>query len=171
MAGADFARVLLVVVEVLIPEESIFVANQSVGGDVLRVELDLDLDVLCDRDERVTGFLDEHLPGFVQRVEIGVVPVPAIRQLLHRRILDVAGADASTERKMPLARFSSISLVKSPWFVTPTLKSPSVARMTRLMPPLKNCSCATWYASVIPAAPFVEPPASSAAMAWWIVSL
>ena len=71
----------------------------------------------------------------------------------------------STDRKMPLARFSSISRVSSPWLVTPTLKSPSVARMTRLMPPLTNCFCAISYASVMPAAPLVDPPASRRAIA------
>ena len=41
---------------------------------------------------------------------------------------------------MPFSRFSSIRRMSSPWLVTPTLKSPSVARMTRLMPPLMNVS-------------------------------
>ena len=44
----------------------------------------------------------------------------------------------STERKTPRSRFCSISRTRSPWLVTPTLKSPSVARMTRLTPPSMN---------------------------------
>ena len=39
-----------------------------------------------------------------------------------------------TVRKTPLAACSWTSRTSSPWFVTPTLKSPSVARMTRLIP-------------------------------------
>lgn len=41
---------------------------------------------------------------------------------------------------------------------TPTLKSPSVARITRLLPPSMKLSCATLYASSMPAPPAVEPP-------------
>ena len=45
-----------------------------------------------------------------------------------------------TDRKTPLARCSSMRRTRASWLVTPTLKSPSVARMTRLMPPRTNCS-------------------------------
>ena len=38
----------------------------------------------------------------------------------------------STLRKTPLLALASIRRTRSPWSVTPTLKSPSVARMTRL---------------------------------------
>ncbi|OAD23170.1 secreted protein [Candidatus Thiomargarita nelsonii] len=41
----------------------------------------------------------------------------------------------------------------------PTLKSPSVANKTRLMPSLINACSATAYASCMPAPPLVEPPA------------
>ena len=37
--------------------------------------------------------------------------------------------------------------MSSPWLVTPTLKSPSVARITRLMPPLMKFAAAVSYAS------------------------
>ena len=67
-----------------------------------------------------------------------------------------------------MLRFSSIRRVSASRLVTPTLKSPSVARMTRLMPPLTKFSEAIWYASWIPAPPLVEPPAESALMAFWI---
>ena len=41
----------------------------------------------------------------------------------------------------------------------PTLKSPSVASITRLFPPSINCASAILYASLIPAPPAVDPPA------------
>jgi hypothetical protein len=44
---------------------------------------------------------------------------------------------------------------------TPTLKSPSVARITRLFPPLMKLSSAVWYASLMPAAPAVASKWSS----------
>src|SRR5450631_4542165 len=43
----------------------------------------------------------------------------------------------------------------------PTLKSPSVARITRLVPPFINVLLANLYAARIPASPGVAPPASS----------
>jgi hypothetical protein len=49
----------------------------------------------------------------------------------------------STVKKTPLLRLSSINRVSSPWLVVPTLKSPSLAKITRLMPPFLNCCCAT----------------------------
>src|ERR1051326_3079852 len=53
----------------------------------------------------------------------------------------------------------------------PTLKSPSVARMTRLLPSGLKLSVATLYASSIPAPPAVEPPAWSWSRAAMIFSL
>ena len=40
-----------------------------------------------------------------------------------------------TVRKTPLLALASIRRTSSPWAVTPTLKSPSVARITRFVPP------------------------------------
>ncbi len=70
-----------------------------------------------------------------------------------------------TLRYTPCLRWSSMSRVSSPSLLTPTLKSPSVHRMTRLMPPERNDARASWYARSMPAAPLVDPPDSSAASA------
>ena len=43
-----------------------------------------------------------------------------------------------TERKTPEARSLSMTELNSLWLVTPTLKSPSVQRMTRLFPSLRK---------------------------------
>ncbi|MCY1506654.1 hypothetical protein D9M68_409080 [compost metagenome] len=53
----------------------------------------------------------------------------------------------------------------------PTLKSPSVAKITRLFPFLIKFSCAVLYANSIPAPPAVLPPASSFSKASIIVFL
>jgi hypothetical protein len=76
-----------------------------------------------------------------------------------------------TLRYTPCLRWSSMSRVSSPSLLTPTLKSPSVHRMTRLMPPERNDARASWYARSMPAAPLVDPPDSSAASAARIVGL
>ena len=65
----------------------------------------------------------------------------------------------STVRKTLLLAFSSISLISSSRWVMPMLKSPSVARMTRLMPSCLKCSAATRYAIWSPS-PALVPPAA-----------
>src|SRR3712207_8223256 len=54
-------RSFLVVVEILLRQHPVLVADQAVRSDDRRVELDLDLDVLGDRHERAAHLLDEHL--------------------------------------------------------------------------------------------------------------
>jgi len=66
---------------------------------------------------------------------------------------------ASVERNTPDFAFSVISLTSSSSLVTPTLKSPSVQRMTRFVPPLMKPFTAVSYANWMPPAPFVEPDA------------
>ena len=77
----------------------------------------------------------------------------------------------STVRKMRSLRFSSMSCSSSPSLDAPTLKSPSVARITRLLPPSMKFSLAMRYASLIPAPPAVEPPASRPSIAERIAPL
>ena len=57
----DLAGVLGVVVEVLLVQEAVLVADQAVGRDLRGVELDLDLDVLGDRHQRRAHLLDQTL--------------------------------------------------------------------------------------------------------------
>ncbi len=62
---------------------------QTIGRDPRRVELDLNLHVLRDRDEGAVHLLHEHLARFVERIEIGVIAVPLVGQLLHHRVFQV----------------------------------------------------------------------------------
>ena len=64
-----------------------------------------------------------------------------------------------TVRKTLLLAFSSISLISSSRWVMPTLKSPSVARITRLMPSFLKFSAAILYEIWIPSPALVEPSA------------
>ncbi len=94
MPRAHLARVLGVVVEVPIRQEPVLVAHQPIRLDPGRIELDLDLDVLGHGQERGAQFLDEHLLGLEDVVDVGVVAVPLVGQLLHLGVLEVAGAEA-----------------------------------------------------------------------------
>ena len=49
-----------------------------------------------------------------------------------------------TDRNTPLFFSSSMSRVSSPSLVTPTFRSPSVARMMRLLPSFRKCFSASW---------------------------
>ena len=52
MAGADLAAVDGVVAEVHVGDGAVLVPEQAIGGHLRRVELDLDLHVLRDVDQR-----------------------------------------------------------------------------------------------------------------------
>ena len=94
VARADLAGVLGVVVEVLVGHDPVFVADQPVRADLGRVELDLDLDVLGDGDQRRAHLLDQHLVGLARRVDVGVVAVALVGELFEVAVLDVAHAEA-----------------------------------------------------------------------------
>ena len=76
------AGVLLVVVEVLRREQPAIVAEQTVRGDLGRVELQLQLHVLGDRHHRAAELRHYHLLRLEDAVEERVVPVSGVRQLL-----------------------------------------------------------------------------------------
>src|SRR5207247_1608807 len=59
---SHLAGVLLVVVEIFLLQESLFVPDQPVGRDGGWIELDLKLDVLGDGDERRAGLREQHAP-------------------------------------------------------------------------------------------------------------
>jgi hypothetical protein len=64
---ADFARVLGVVVEVFLLEHPVLVTDQPVRGNLRRVELDLDLDVLGDGDA-IIQTIDVTVPRDIEAV-------------------------------------------------------------------------------------------------------
>ena len=76
----------------------------------------------------------------------------------------------NTLRKTPLEAFFSIRRINSLLLVVPMLKSPSVARITLLVPSLMKFETATLYASSIPAPPLVLPPERSLSRAAMIFS-
>ncbi len=94
VAGADLAGVLGVVVEVARGEHAVLVADQAVGGNLGRVELDLDLDVLGDGHQGPAELGHQHLLRLGQGVDVGVVAVALVGQHLQRLVLVVAHAVA-----------------------------------------------------------------------------
>ena len=64
-------------------EKPRLVADEPVFGDARRVELDLDLDVLGDREKRAGDLIDENLVRLVERVDEDGVAVSGLGQLLH----------------------------------------------------------------------------------------
>ena len=99
MAGADFAGVDLVVVEVFAAQGAVLVTDQAIFGDDRGIEFELDLHVLRDGQHRRRQFLDEHLAAFVERIDIGMVAVADVGQLFGHRIVVVAGAEAQRRQR------------------------------------------------------------------------
>ena len=105
VARPDLARIHLVVIEIFLPQHPLLVSDQPVGGDPRRIEFHLDLHVFRDRHERPVDLLHENFARFIDRIEIGVIPVPFVGQLLHRRILQVVRADAEDAEEHAALRF------------------------------------------------------------------
>ena len=93
MSGSHVAGVFQIVVEVFIPQHTVLIADQPVGIDLGGIELDLNLHVLGDRDERSAHLFDEHFARFVQRVDVGVVAVAAVGEFFERRVFQISEAE------------------------------------------------------------------------------
>jgi hypothetical protein len=152
VTGADLACVLAVVGEVLVGEDPVLVADEAERLDGVGVERDLDLHVLGDGVQGARRLLDQDLlrPAVVD-VRSCCCPLSASDPSCRR---GSSRAELSTVRTSRLPSADQHEVGREP-----TLKSPSVARMTRFVPPLMKPFSARLYASSIPAAPFVEPPA------------
>ena len=94
MPRADFAGVLLVVIEVGRGQHAVLVAEQPVRRDLSRIELDLNLHVLGDGHEVAAHLLDEDLASLADAVDIGIDAVAVVGQLLQLAVLQVALAEA-----------------------------------------------------------------------------
>ena len=99
MARADVARIDRVVIKVFAVEVACFVADEAVFGHCLRVELNLDFDVLCDGEECGGGFIHQHLAGLVQRVDISGDAVPVLGEGLHGLVIVVALTEAENREE------------------------------------------------------------------------
>ena len=73
------------------------------SATVGRIELDLDLHVLGDRNQRRGRLLDQHLARLVDGVDIGGGAVAVLGQRLHQRVVVVAHAEAEHREEDSLA--------------------------------------------------------------------
>lgn len=101
VSGAHVAGVLAIVVEVLGGEQPVLVADEAVAAHARRVELHLQLDVARHDVERRAHLGDEHLERPGEVVDVGVVAVAHLGELLHLRVLIVAGAEARHGERRP----------------------------------------------------------------------
>ncbi len=110
-----------------------------------RVEPDLDLHILRDREERrKTGSVTSTFARFRERIDVGIVAVAGIRETLQQLIIDVAHVPKPRAvRATPVTRCALGDVDERLEVTVPTLKSPSVASTTRLIPSLMNVSCAS----------------------------
>ena len=79
----------------------VLVADEPVGRDDRRVELDLGLGVEGDRLEGPDEILREQAPGLGEVVDIGVEAVTLVRQLLEQDVVVVAHPDADRDELDP----------------------------------------------------------------------
>ena len=99
MTRADIARVDAIVIEIFGFQCAGFVTDQAVFRDCRRVPLDLHFHVLGDREQRRTRLVYEHLPRFIQRIDIRGCPIAVLGERLHERIVVIALADAEDRQE------------------------------------------------------------------------
>ena len=132
--GADFAGVLRVVFEVFLREHSVFVAQEPIGGHLRGIEFHLDLHVFGHRHEGAGHLVHEDLAGLAEAVDVGVVAVSFIGEGFHGAVLEVAGAVAEHAEEDAALASAVMSVSSCSGLLMPTLKSPSVQRITRFTP-------------------------------------
>ncbi len=143
LSRADLPGVFAIVIEVAVGHDPVFIADQPKTRHLGRVEFDLDLHVLGNGHQGGTHFPDQHLVRFFRRVDVGVMPIALVREPFQVVVLEVAHAETEHAQKDAAAGLGLDELVSSSWLETPTLKSPSVARITRFVPFLMKFWAAT----------------------------
>ena len=98
MAGSELSGVDVVVAEIAVAHPAVLESDQSVPVHDVLVELDLDLRVLGDRQQRRDELVLEEPFGFVDGVDVGVEPVSLVGQLLHRHVVEVAHAEPDRDQ-------------------------------------------------------------------------
>ena len=81
MSGTHLACVLGVVTKVLLVQQTVFIADQTVGGNIIGIKGQLQLDVLGNRVKSAEEVASKHLFGFAVAVNIIVNAVKII--LIH----------------------------------------------------------------------------------------
>ncbi len=93
MTGADLAGVDVVVAEVRIAHAPVLEPDEAVLVDHVGVELDLDLGVDRDGQQRGREVVLEQALGLVDGVDVGVEAVALVGELFHEHVVEAAEAD------------------------------------------------------------------------------
>ena len=94
MTGTDLASVFGVVIKIFFGQQPFVVTDEAILADQREIEIDLNLHVFGDGDERSLHLFDEHFAFFADAIDVGVVAGTFISQCFHRVILEIAGAVA-----------------------------------------------------------------------------
>ena len=94
VSRAYLACVLGVVLKILLVENAVLVADEAEGGDVLRIKVDLELDVLGHGVEGAEQIRAKDLLGLAHAVDIVVNAVAVVGKRLHVGVTVVARAKA-----------------------------------------------------------------------------
>ncbi len=95
VSGTDLARIHRVVAEVLVGLVAVFVTQQPVAVDGLRVEIDLHLGVLGDNLERSGEVFNKDALGLGERIDIVVGAITVVGELLHQNVVVVAHSETN----------------------------------------------------------------------------
>src|SRR5712692_4559465 len=94
MPRPELAGVFGVVCEVFVGQRAVLVSDLAIGRHDPRIEFQLYLHVLRDRDQRSLELVDEDLLGLVDVVEIVIITVTFIGKRFHEGIFVVVVSDA-----------------------------------------------------------------------------
>lgn len=104
MTGTDLASVFGVVIKIFFGQQPFVVTDEAILADQREIEIDLNLHVFGDGDERSLHLFDEHFAFFADAIDVGVVAGTFISQCFHRVILEIAGAVAEHAEEHTAAR-------------------------------------------------------------------
>ena len=96
VSGSDFTGVHFVIAEVLIGNVPVFIAQEPVAADNLRVEFDLHLGIPGNNLEGSGEVLDEYAASLREGVHVVVRAIPIVGQLLHEDVVVVAHAETDS---------------------------------------------------------------------------
>ena len=83
MPAAQFAGIFFIIIKILFVQEPVLITDQPVTGNFFRIKFHLQFHIFCDRKQGATKFIYQNFLGFIQSVNIGMIPISLIRQQLH----------------------------------------------------------------------------------------
>src|SRR5262245_22965150 len=94
MPRPQFARVLLIIVEIFGAQQTVFISYQTIRLNTPRIEFDLQLYVFGNRVECSSHLVHESLASLGQIVDVPIIAIAFVRDSLQPRILQVPHPEA-----------------------------------------------------------------------------